>query len=57
MWEYKVARLAIDEGSALTAMEEQLNQLGQDGWEVVSVLSTSDVHSLPTGVICKREKK
>jgi Domain of unknown function (DUF4177) len=37
-WEYKVVRFHSDNGEAKDA--EQLNKLGQDGWEFVGVLCT-----------------
>jgi hypothetical protein len=35
-WDYKVVRIPI----ASTNMEEELKNLGQDGWELVSSIAT-----------------
>jgi hypothetical protein len=39
IWEYKQVTRELSEG---VPTEEQLNQFGKDGWELVSILSTSD---------------
>jgi hypothetical protein len=59
MWEYKIAALDISHSainSTIAAVEEALNKLGKDKWEVIAVISVSDIHSMPTAVICKRQK-
>jgi hypothetical protein len=40
MWEYIVRELSVQDPSQVLLMEEFLNEVGKDGWELVSVAAT-----------------
>jgi hypothetical protein len=39
-WEYIVRELSVQDPSQVLLMEEFLNEVGKDGWELVSVAAT-----------------
>lgn len=39
-WEYMVRELGVQDSSHVLLMEEFLNEVGKDGWELVSVATT-----------------
>jgi hypothetical protein len=39
-WEYIVRELSVQDASQVLLMEEFLNEVGKDGWELVSVAAT-----------------
>jgi hypothetical protein len=39
-WEYLVRELSVQEPAEVLLMEEFLNEVGRDGWELVSVAAT-----------------
>jgi len=64
-WEYKVLKFAPGRGLGVfagsnvkaEAVEQQLNQLGKDGWELVtSVSSIGQGSTTELGLILKRPK-
>ena len=38
-------------------VENQLNQLGNDGWEMVSCTSTNQSYGASKSIVCKKKKK
>jgi len=58
--EYNVALLTYDAGIMQTPAEiaqsvaDQLNALGAEGWEILSITNLSDMNGPPTCAICKR---
>jgi hypothetical protein len=39
-WEYLVREFSVEEPSHLVLLEEFLNEVGRDGWDLVSVAQT-----------------
>ncbi len=50
IWSYKLERLDLMANDGSTAVEDALNQLGEQGWELVGVHAIGEY----SYVICKR---
>ena len=53
-FEYQIISYPMDTKTSLIAMQDDLNERGQDGWEVVSV-STSEFAHVGHTAFLKRE--
>jgi hypothetical protein len=53
-FEYQIISYPMDKKTSLIAMQEDLNERGRDGWEVVSV-STSEFAHVGHTAFLKRE--
>ena len=43
-WEYIVREFSVEDSDKLFLLEEFLNEVGRDGWELVSVATTPTAH-------------
>lgn len=53
-FEYDIISYPMDKKTSLIAMQDDLNALGRDGWEVVSITSSEFAHIGHTAFL-KRE--
>lgn len=53
-FEYQITSYPMDKKTSMIAMQDDLNALGRDGWEVVSV-STSEFANLGHTAFLKRQ--
>lgn len=54
LFEYQIISYPMDKKTSLIAMQDDLNERGRDGWEVVSV-STSEFAHVGHTAFLKRE--
>jgi hypothetical protein len=51
-WEYRIERINVGAVNRIEKIQEQLNTIGQEGWEVVA---TFDYDGNTIGLILKRQ--
>jgi hypothetical protein len=52
-WEYMIREFSVEDSAKILLLEEFLNEVGKDGWELVSV-ATTPTENFTHLVYCKR---